>query len=178
MTIIVQSCKFEGCANRSKSRGMCTSHYSQLVRTGRMWAIGGRYQNKGKSCSEDGCERRAASLGICSSHRRHIEKYGETRPIKAMRKFGEGTLRQGYRFVQSIDDPFYPGESIGEHRWVMAHHMGRRLLPHESVHHKNGDRQDNRIENLELWSESQPAGQRVEDKVAWAREIIALYGHL
>jgi len=34
---------------------------------------------------------------------------------------------------------------------------------------------DNRESNLELWSSSQPKGQRVEDKVAWAREILALY---
>ena len=49
------------------------------------------------------------------------------------------------------------------------------LIPHENV---NGDRLDNRIENLELWTTSQPSGQRVEDKIAWAKEFLAEYGEV
>lgn len=40
---------------------------------------------------------------------------------------------------------------------------------------KNGIRDDNRPENLELWTKSQPAGQRVVDLVAWAKEILDKY---
>lgn len=60
----------------------------------------------------------------------------------------------------------------------MEREIGRELFKHENVHHINGNRSDNRIENLELWSISQPSGQRVEDKLRWAEEILRQYGRL
>lgn len=62
-----------------------------------------------------------------------------------------------------------------EHRAIMEDYLGRALLDHETVHHKNGDRSDNNINNLELWSTKQPRGQKIEDKILFAKEILALY---
>ena len=67
------------------------------------------------------------------------------------------------------------GQYVFEHIIVMERIIGRHLLPTESVHHRNGVRDDNRPENLELWTRPQPTGIRVSDAIAWAREILALY---
>lgn len=64
-----------------------------------------------------------------------------------------------------------------EHRNVMERHLGRKLFKHETIHHKNGIKTDNRIENLELWSKSHPYGQRIEDKIDWAISLLKEYGH-
>jgi hypothetical protein len=57
------------------------------------------------------------------------------------------------------------GNWVLEHRYIMEQFLGRTLEPHERVHHKNGQRNDNRPENLELWKikKKDPAGVRASD---------------
>lgn len=66
---------------------------------------------------------------------------------------------------------------IFEHVFIMSEHLCRPIKKDESIHHKNGVRTDNRIENLELWKKGQPPGSRLEDKLKWAKELLEEYGY-
>jgi hypothetical protein len=88
-------------------------------------------------------------------------------------------MRNGYAYVYEPNHPNAKPSTgrVAEHTFVMAQHLGRPLQPYETVHHKNGQRSQNDLSNLELWcvGKSHRPGQRVEDLVAWAKELIALY---
>lgn len=85
--------------------------------------------------------------------------------------------KSGYIFIHKPDHPNAAKSGyIVEHRLVMEDAIGRYLYPDETVHHKNGVKTDNNIENLELWTGNHCKGQRVSDMLAWAKEIIQRYG--
>lgn len=105
----------------------------------------------------------------------------EAQKKKAQHKFESGgykkhTKRHGYVWITVPELSRSGGKkSILEHRYVMSKHLGRDLLPEETVHHINGVRSENNIENLELFSSRHGPGQRVIDKVQFAIEILTLY---
>lgn len=69
------------------------------------------------------------------------------------------------------------GRTVMQHRIVMEQNLGRELRPYENVHHLNGNRSDNRIENLELWVRRQPYGQRAADTIEWAVAYLRSHGY-
>lgn len=77
---------------------------------------------------------------------------------------GGRTIRpDGYVFIRQGDHPKASNGYVQEHRLVMEQSLGRYLFPNETIHHKNGVKSDNRIENLELWSSNHSDGQRYDD---------------
>lgn len=175
-------CTIEGCLSHAVCRGWCGLHYQRWRRTGDPLATLPVYRGGRKpeisgvgTCTAAGCKEPRLWKGYCQHHYYKLWKYGDANGgrVGRNRKSGEGTSNNGYHFTSVVKGGVQ--RQVGTHRLIMAKHLGRDLRPNENVHHINGNRSDNRIENLELWVRTQPSGQRPRDLVTWAREILDLY---
>lgn len=107
-------------------------------------------------CREQGKVKRAAERYDCGEYTTHVK-------------------RNGYLWISVPTGVTGKKGGILEHRYVMSRHIGRQLTKQETVHHIDGDRTNNELSNLELFSSRHGPGQRVRDKVAFAIEILRLY---
>jgi hypothetical protein len=97
--------------------------------------------------------------------------------LNANWKGGRVKHKAGYVMRLCPDHPRSSNNNgyVFEHILVMEEFLNRYLIPGENVHHKNGVKDDNQIENLELWAKPQPSGARAKDLYLWAKSIVELY---
>lgn len=128
-------CSFDLCTRPVQRSKLCKNHLQDAVDSGDITV---------PLCSIQDCGKIVIGWGLCSMHYQR-RKNGSDMTKQRKAPNGTGwTVDHGYR-VRMIE-----GRRVYEHRLVMAEYLGRELLPTETVHHINGDRQDNRIENLQL----------------------------
>jgi hypothetical protein len=135
-------------------------------------------------CSFHPCGRKVAHKGLCQTHYTQ-QRVGK--PLTVIAEKRASRTKEVGVWYPDLDDNYSgyvrlvrrnPDGTLtrrAEHRVVMEDHLGRSLLRTENIHHINGDKSDNRLSNLELWSTAQPSGQSVDAKVRWAKELLLQY---
>ena len=173
-------CTRPGCDRPHVAKGFCGGHYARWKRGADLDApMRTPWRGQIGACLQDGCDRPKHSRGYCKTHHARLWR-GTTAMDAPLREAGAWSawyikLPSGYVERTRVIDG--KKERQLQHRvvWEEAHGP---LLPRQNIHHKNGVRHDNRLENLEMWDTSQPSGQRVEDKLAHAREMFERYAEV
>lgn len=182
--------------NSSRYKSLCSSCYQKQWRKTipkkRCYICDSMFHGSGKTCKaclSAGSRKLYKQKPCCGCGRNNITKINIKKGLcswchdRAAKGLSLGVVPkapkmrwrtpEGYIKIKNREHPNSDKKRgcISEHSFVMSQYLGRPLTTKETVHHKNGIRDDNRIENLELWDSKHPPGQRVEDKI----KFFALY---
>lgn len=166
-------CSIDNCNKKARNYGLCNTHASYARRHGLL--------PNAKKCSIDDCNNYAYCKGFCSSHYQRFKKYGD--PIAPSIKTRDfkcslGTIRKErpsdnpYLVIKISETGDKSTDWVYHHRYIMEQHLGRKLKRNEYVHHKNGNKQDNRLENLAITDSTRHARHHFSEPRKFTDEML------
>lgn len=174
-------CSANNCQDQAVSKKYCSFHYIRFKRGKDLDAP--KQCDSGFPCKNEFCNRLSYCREFCRSCYvkllKGIDPIEDLDPSIEKINNGPGWINNNGYVVLNRRGHWASGKRgyIMEHRLVMSEHLDRKLEQYETVHHKNGNRQDNDILNLELWCSRHPKGQRATDLLQWADFIYEKYGN-
>ena len=166
-------CDVDGCGGKHNAKGLCKKHYDISRNHGTptpKTPIVTPNRNHNGTCSVDGCSAPYLSKSYCSAHYQRYLKHGD--PLITKTPFrGQGWRKTAGGYIEVKIEPGheYSSMAVGsgrngktlyilEHRLKMAEKLKRPLARWETVHHIDGNRENNAIENLQLRSSQHGQG--------------------
>jgi len=153
----MKKCNVEGCDEKQRRYGYCNKHSVRYKKHGDPLIVKKpNYKNRKKTtkkirlCSLDGCNKIHCALGYCQKHYYRYKKHGDPN-FTLFNKNGSGYVDGNIRYIYKPNHPnSFKNGRIQEHVYIMSENINRPINKDEKVIHKNGDKLDNRLENLEL----------------------------
>lgn len=144
-------CAVDGCPKLAHHGALCSMHTERKRRTGSVGEAGLKkpHRSSNPTCSVEQCGRTTYGRGFCNLHYQRFRTRGTPGPSELLRgKAGDGCIELGYRSFA------VNGKRKREHRMVWETANGP-IPDGYVIHHKNGDKLDNRLENLEMMTRAQ-----------------------
>lgn len=152
-------CKIEGCNKTAWARGLCSAHL-RMARLGAPGIVADppkrRTRYSGELCNVDECSKPAVDLGMCGAHAQRVRRYGDAHYLTSeIDRRTNNRAAQLARFEVIKETTYRKRMGRHEHRVVAEEMIGRPLKSHEIVHHKDGNKHNNRPDNLEVMTQSE-----------------------
>lgn len=163
-------CNVEGCQKPFLANGYCSQHNQRFKKYGD--PLHPIY--KAPKCKIDGCDGINDTQGLCGKHAMRLKRYGDVNYITP-EKLRRISCRLSQPKLGKLQPKTYAKYLGGhKHRLIMELKLGRKLLRNEIVHHIDGNKHNNNIDNLELITQSEHIKKHLgkEGKLKKCSEII------